>query len=86
MECAAQFGVVAGRLGQAARQQIRIGMIVGQAVNVMLERMQAGRSEHAGLAHGTAQHLANAPRLVNEVLGAQQYRPHGRAQAFGQAQ
>ena len=46
--------------GQPVRQFRSQSMIVGQAMHMMLQRMNAGCSEHAGLAHAAAKHLARA--------------------------
>ncbi len=60
-------------------------MVFGQPLDVVLERIQAGRGKYAGLTHAAAQHLAPAQRLFDEFLTAAQQRTNRRAQALGQA-
>ena len=60
-------------------------MVFGQALDVVLQRIQAGGGEDAGLAHAAAQHLAPAQRLRDERPAAAQHRADRRAQPLGQA-
>ena len=45
----------AGELCQPLGQPPRAGVVVGQALDVVVERVQAGRGDDAGLAHRAAQ-------------------------------
>ncbi len=54
-------------LRQPARQRPRIGVIVGEAIDVMVERIDAGRRTDAGLAHRAAEALLPAPDIVDEL-------------------
>ena len=69
------------RLGEAAR----VGVILGQPRDVVLERVEAGGGEDAGLAHAAAEHLAPAVRAVDERLRAREQRADRRAEPLGQA-
>ena len=51
-----------GQLGQPLGQAARVRVVVGEALAVVLERVQARRGEDAGLAHAAAEHLAEAVR------------------------
>src|SRR6185312_12432827 len=44
----------------------RIGVIVGEAVDVMVERVDAGRGANTGLPHRPAEALLPAPDVVDE--------------------
>jgi methyl-accepting chemotaxis protein len=57
-------------LRQAAGQRPGIGVIVGEAVDVVVERVDAGRRANAGLPHRTAQSLLPAPDSVDELARA----------------
>ena len=48
----------AGDLGQALGQAARVGVVLGQAVDVVVERVDAGGGDDAGLAHRAAEHAA----------------------------
>ena len=48
-------------------------MIVGQPIDIVIQRMEPGRCKNAGLAQPATQHLAVAPRLVDQVLPADQH-------------
>ena len=69
----------------AGGQAGRVGMILGETVDVMLERVQAGGRENSGLTHPAADRLAHAPRLVDERTGAAQDRAHRCAETLRQA-
>jgi hypothetical protein len=55
-------------------------VVVCEAGDVVLQRVDAGGGQHAGLAHAPAQHLAPAPRLRCEITAATQQRADGCAQ------
>ena len=52
----------AGRARQRLGEAARVGVILGEPRDVVLERVQAGGGEDAGLAHAAAEHLAPAVR------------------------
>ena len=56
----------AGEPGETARQTLRVRVIVGQPLDVMLERVEPGRGKDAGLAHGPSEHLAEPVHAVDE--------------------
>src|SRR5579863_2704100 len=74
----------AADLRQAARQRPRIGVIVREAVDMMVERMEAGGSADAGLAHRSAEALLPAPDLVDEIAGARDHAADRRAEPLGE--
>ena len=69
-------------LRQPARQRAGIGVIVGEAVDVMVERVDAGRGADAGLPHRAAEALLPAPDLVDEVARAGDHAADRRAEAL----
>ncbi len=60
-------------------------MVEREARNVVLQRIQSGRRQHAGLAHAAAQHLARTMSASDELARPQQYGARRRAQPFAQA-
>ena len=52
--------VTPGSVAQARREPARVRVVVGEPLDVVLERVQPGGGEHAGLAHAAAEHLAEA--------------------------
>ena len=69
-------------LRQPARQRARIGVIVGEAVDVMVERVDAGRGANAGLPHRSAEALFPAPDVVDEGARTRNHAADRRAEAF----
>ena len=61
-------------------------MVVGEPVDHVLERVDAGRGDDAGLAHAAAEHLAVAPRLGDELLRAAEHGADRAAQALREAE
>jgi len=57
-------------LREPARQRPRIGMVVRETVDVMVERVNTACSANAGLPHRAAEPLLPAPDLVNEGAGS----------------
>ena len=74
----------AGQLGQPLRECARVGMILGQAPDVVIERVDAGSGEHPRLAQRAAQHLLETPRLRDQLGGAREHRADRRAEALGE--
>ena len=70
-------------VGKAGREAVGVVVVLGEAVPVILERVERGGSDHARLAHRAAQHLLLAPGFLDELLGARQRRADGSAQALG---
>src|SRR3569623_1611242 len=54
--------------GQPFRQHSRMHVIVGTAMHMLLQRVDAGRCQPTHLPHAAAQHLARAPRLLDEIV------------------
>ena len=57
----------AGDLGELAGEQTGVLVIFGQAVDVMVQRVEASGGADAGLAHGAADPLFPAPGFADEV-------------------
>src|SRR2546421_5427396 len=74
----------AGQPREPVGQPTRVGVIVGQTLDVMPERVDAAGGDDAGLAHGAAHLLLAAPRLVDECARAGHGRADGRAEALGE--
>src|SRR6267378_827739 len=74
----------AGQPREPLGQPPRVGVIVGQTLDVMPERVDAARGDDAGLAHGAAHLLLAAPRLVDERARAGHGRADRRAEALGE--
>ena len=55
---------------QPLGEPARVGVIVGEAVAMVLERVQRARAQHADLAHAAAQHLAEAARALDVLARA----------------
>ena len=68
-------------VGEAGRQRV----VVGEAVDVVVERVQRRRGDDAGLAHAAADHLAPAVRAGDERARADQRRADRRAEALREA-
>ena len=81
----AGFGDLHADLPQLLLQPDRVVMVFAQPRDVMLQRVEAGRRQNAGLAQPAAGHLAPAQRALDESLAAAQQRADRRAQPFRQA-
>ena len=73
-------------IGQRCRQRARPRVILGQALDVVVERVEAGGGEHAGLAHAAAEQLAQPARAGDRLGRGDDDRPDRRAQALGEAE
>jgi len=60
--------------------------VLGQAIHHLLQRLDAGRRYHAGLAHTPAQAFAHVARSRYTGPTAAQQRVHRRTQSFGHAE
>ena len=70
-------------VGNAFGEMAGIVVILGEPVPVMLQRVERGGGNDAGLAHGATQHLLLAPGLVDELLRSRQAGADRRTQALG---
>ena len=70
---------------QAQSQPLRERMVIGQALDMVVQCVQSRSRQNAGLAQATAQHLAPAQRLGDQLTRTAQGRAHGRAQALAEA-
>ena len=61
-----------------------VGVVIRQAVEMMVECVDAGRAENARLAHRTARHAPVAYRPVDQRARTGEQRAAGRAQSLGQ--
>ena len=59
-----------------------MGVVVDQAVDVVIERVERAGGDDAGLAHAAAERFAMSPRLADQIHWSAEGGPDGRAQAF----
>ncbi len=64
------------------REPRRIGVILGQALDMILQSIDPRRRQHAGLAHAAADHLAPTLRLFDEICVPNQQRADWGTEAF----
>ena len=76
----------ARQLGQPLGEHARVLVVLGQAVDVVVERPQRPRGDDAGLAQRAAEHLLVAPGLVDGRARAGQHRAHRRPEALGEVE
>ena len=76
----------AGQLRQPARQTPRALVVLGQAVDVVLQRVDPGGRDDARLAHRAAEALLEDPGLLDERARARQHGADRRAEALGQVE
>src|SRR5262245_19073233 len=65
--------------------QSRIGVVVGQSVHIMIERIKASCGEESNLTHGPAEHPTVSKAALDGISGAGKQRSAGRAEAFGES-
>src|SRR5665213_4348229 len=70
-------------LRKSARQRARIGVIVCEPVDMVVERIGASGRADAGLAHRAAEPLLPAPDLVDEIAAACDDGANRRTQPLG---
>ena len=51
-------------------QRARVLVVLGEPLDVVVERVQAGRGDDPGLPQRAADHLLEAPGLVDQLLRA----------------
>ena len=74
-------GMLADGLGQARG----VGVVFGQPIDVVLQRVQGCGGQDAGLPHAAAEQLAVPPGLLHQVLGPGQRRADRGAQPLAEA-
>ena len=68
------------------RQQPRVGVVFGEAVDHLFEGDDSGGGDDAGLTHAASEPLADPAGAVDEVAFADEDRTEGAAQSLGQAE
>ena len=67
-------------------EQARVRMVVAEAIDVVGQRVRAGRGEDAGLAHRPTRHAPVPMRSLDELAGPRQHRAGRRAEPLAQRQ
>src|SRR5690606_15960506 len=57
---------------QPLGQALRVGVVLGQAIDVVIQRVQCAGRQQTRLAQATAGHLADAPRALDQLARAAQ--------------
>ena len=73
-----------GKVAEHVRQPPGVGVVLRQALDVVIERIEAGRGQHARLAQRAAQAMLPLPGLVNEGRRAGEHPTHRAAQPLRQ--
>ena len=76
----------AGQRRQPDRQRARVLVVVGQPVDVVVERVQRARGDDPGLPQRAAEHLLVAPRLLDQFGRAREARSKWCAEALREVQ
>ncbi len=71
---------------QRLEQGAGVRVVLGQPLDVVVERVQAGGGEDAGLAHRAAPHLLVAPGAADQLLRPGEDRADRRAEALGEVE
>ena len=74
----------AADLREPTGERPRMGVVIRQPIDMMVERMKAGGGANAGLSHRTAEALLPAPDLVDEIAGARDHAADRRAESLGE--
>ena len=74
-----------GGLREALADDARVHVVVGEALDVVFERVDAGGREDAGLAHRAAEHPAVAHERVDVLRAAGHHRAGRAAEPLGHA-
>ena len=61
-------------------------MVIRQPINIVIQRIDAGGSANAALAHGTAQALLPTPGAADKLIAATQHGTKRRTQPLGEIQ
>lgn len=75
----------AGRVSDGLCNRPSVAMILGETINVVVERVKSGCGDYARLPHSAAQKFANPLRLDNEVTLTGQGGADRRAQSLAEA-
>src|SRR5262245_20268497 len=73
-----------GQAGQPLGEPPSVGVILGQALHVVAQRVHAAGRDDAGLPHRTAHLLLAPPRLVDELARARERRADWRPEPLGE--
>ncbi len=60
----------AGAVGNALREQLRVGVVFNQPGAMMPQRVQRARRDNAGLPESASELLLEAPRPLDEIARA----------------
>ena len=71
---------------QTVGQHTRVLVVLGQPLDVVVERVEASGRQHSGLPHRPAQHLLPAPGLLDQLARAAQHRAHRRSEPLGEVE
>ena len=74
----------AWNLGQAFGESARPVVVVGEPLDVVVERKETGRRQDARLAHRPAEHLLPAPGLLDQLGRAGEAGAHRGAESLGE--
>ena len=86
-----RLDAIRGRPGTPAAaspsaERARAGVVVGETLDVVVERVDAGRGDDPRLAHRAAEEVLLAPGALDELLGACQERSERAAEPLRQAE
>jgi len=65
------------RFAQLFAQPLSVGVVISQALHLMIQGIQPRRSQGTGLAHTATDHLAQTPGLGDQHRRAAQHRADG---------
>src|SRR6185436_11976129 len=70
----------------ALREPVRAGVVLGQALDVMLERVDTGRRDDPGLSHGSAEQVLLPPCPLDRLRRAREQRAERAAETLREAE
>jgi hypothetical protein len=73
-----------GQPGDGLGEDLGVGVVLGQALDVVVECIEACGGDDTGLAHGAAQALFPDPGLLDQHCGAGEHAAHRAAEALGE--
>ena len=82
VRCAADFAREHGEITERVGQLTRARVVSFEPLDVMVQRVNPGRGEHAGLPHAAAEHLAPAPRMRTNSTDPHSTEPAGAPSPF----